>query len=283
MNIEQLVERGFQPQDAAFGVKIPWHEPGFSRRMLRCHLDQGHDWASRRTEMIKKQAACICRFLPPARARVLDLGCGPGLYTAALCRAGHSCLGVDFSPAAVEYAREQAELNGYAAEYRLEDLLLFEPERAFDAALMLFGELNAFERADAPRLLKTAAASLKPGGKLFLEVFGRDAVKRLATEPPHWEALESGLFSESPHLLLKQNQWDEGANRTVTRYIIIDAKSSNCTEYFSAVTAYAESDYMELFRQSGLRPISRLGAAEWPAGKDFDGKLMTFVCQSEAR
>ena len=27
------------------GVKIPWDDPDFSRRMLENHLSQGHDWA----------------------------------------------------------------------------------------------------------------------------------------------------------------------------------------------------------------------------------------------
>ncbi|HHI03179.1 MAG TPA: hypothetical protein ENL22_06630, partial [candidate division Zixibacteria bacterium] len=35
--------------------KIPWDDPGFSRRMLQEHLSQDHDLASRKKEMIKKQ------------------------------------------------------------------------------------------------------------------------------------------------------------------------------------------------------------------------------------
>jgi predicted TPR repeat methyltransferase len=37
--------------------------------------------------------------------RILDLGCGPGLYTQRLASLGHTCVGIDISPASIAYAR----------------------------------------------------------------------------------------------------------------------------------------------------------------------------------
>lgn len=37
--------------------------------------------------------------------RILDLGCGPGLYTSRLARLGHCCVGIDFSEYAGLYER----------------------------------------------------------------------------------------------------------------------------------------------------------------------------------
>ena len=45
-------------------------------------------------------------------ARVLDLGCGPGLYTTRLAKLGHTCVGIDFSPASIAYAKAEAEHYG---------------------------------------------------------------------------------------------------------------------------------------------------------------------------
>jgi len=39
--------------------KIPWHEEDFSRRMLREHLTQEHDLASRRAQWIEAQVGFI--------------------------------------------------------------------------------------------------------------------------------------------------------------------------------------------------------------------------------
>lgn len=42
------------------------------------------------------------------RSRVLDVGCGAGEHTILLTRLGYDVLGIDFSPQAIEMARENA-------------------------------------------------------------------------------------------------------------------------------------------------------------------------------
>ena len=59
----------------AVGDKIPWHEPGFSARMLREHLSQAHDAASRRTEKIERHVDWIHNEVLGTRpSRILDVG-----------------------------------------------------------------------------------------------------------------------------------------------------------------------------------------------------------------
>ena len=48
MNLSELVARfGLAPEPWVEGRTIPWDDPGFSQRMLREHLSQQHDGASR--------------------------------------------------------------------------------------------------------------------------------------------------------------------------------------------------------------------------------------------
>ena len=106
-DLMEIVRRSQTPEPWAEGEKIPWNEPGFSRRMLQEHLSQQHDLASRRAVTIRKHVDWIQRaVLPGGPSRILDLGCGPGLYASRLAKLGHDCTGVDFSPASIEYARE---------------------------------------------------------------------------------------------------------------------------------------------------------------------------------
>ena len=80
MNLPDLVRRTTVPVPWDEGDNIPWHDPDFSRRMLREHLSQAHDAASRRTETIDQHVAWIHQTLLRDRpTRILDLGCGPGL------------------------------------------------------------------------------------------------------------------------------------------------------------------------------------------------------------
>ena len=59
MKLMDVVRRTIPPEPWAEGDKIPWHDPDFSRRMLREHLSQQHDAASRRVEIIDRQVAWI--------------------------------------------------------------------------------------------------------------------------------------------------------------------------------------------------------------------------------
>ena len=100
LDVSLLEIAGRQPVGEPWveGEKIPWHDPDFSERMLAEHLSQSHDAASRRFARIDRQVAWIHReLLEGTPTRVLDLGCGPGLYTSRLARLGHECVGIDFS------------------------------------------------------------------------------------------------------------------------------------------------------------------------------------------
>ena len=123
MNLLDLINRIQVPAPWSEGEKIPWDEPGFSERMLKEHLSQEHDAASRRFGKIDAHVDWIHHRLLSGRAtRILDLGCGPGLYASRLARLGHECVGIDFSPASIAYGVETAEREGLACTYVQEDV-----------------------------------------------------------------------------------------------------------------------------------------------------------------
>jgi SAM-dependent methyltransferase len=143
------------------GGKIPWNKPAFSRRMLREHLLQEHDRASRRFETIDKHVSWIHEHeLGAIAGRVLDLCCGPGFYTARLAGLGHTCVGIDFSPASISYARSESEREALPCEYRLEDLSVADLGSGFELVLLSFGELNTFPPSHAEAILVKARRAL---------------------------------------------------------------------------------------------------------------------------
>ncbi len=143
-----LIERSARPLPWAEGEKIPWNEPGFSERMLKEHLSQAHDAASRKAEQIDRQVQWMhAEVLKGQPAAILDLGCGPGLYLERLARLGHTCTGIDFSPASIAYARRQAAENHSASQYRQDDLRSADFGSGYDLALLIYGEFNTFRPA----------------------------------------------------------------------------------------------------------------------------------------
>ncbi len=125
-SLRDIVDR--RPLELMEPSKIPWHDPEFSRRMLREHLDQRHDHASRRVETVDAHVEWLFESVLAGRpGSVLDLGCGPGLYTERLAERGCSCLGVDISPASIEHARQVADEGNLDCTYVQADIFECRP------------------------------------------------------------------------------------------------------------------------------------------------------------
>jgi len=110
MNLLDVVQRQYPPEPWVEGEKIAWSDPAFSERMLKERLWQDHGHASRRFALVDQHVEWIHRVILAGRpTRILDLGCRSGLYTTRLARLGHTCVGIDFSPASIRYARDSTQ------------------------------------------------------------------------------------------------------------------------------------------------------------------------------
>jgi len=253
LNLLDLVNRPGIPIPWAEGDNIPWNDPDFSARMLREHLSQEHDAASRRLEKIEKQVAWIHGEILAGRpTKVLDLGCGPGLYTSRLARMGHECLGIDYSPASIAYAREQAQRAGLRCTYIQQDIRTAEYGAGYGLAMLTFGEFNVFRPEDAGRILDKAHRALLPGGLLLLEPHTWAAVQRLGERGASWYSAPGGLFSDRPYIVLEERFWDEASAAATMRYFVVDATTGEVAPYAQSFQAYTDARYRDLLVECGF-------------------------------
>ncbi len=253
------VIRRTTPEPWAEGEKIPWHEPGFSRRMLDEHMSQAHDHASRRFSIIDAHVEWIERVVVDrSGSRILEFGCGPGFYLARLAELGHSCVGVDLSPASIDYARKHAIARTLDCTYHLADIRDANLDSDFDLVMLTFGEFNVFRAADAQLILTKARRSLRTGGRLLLEVHTSDAVRQIGTSPSTWRTAERGLFSDRPHMLLHECDWDANQWVATERYYVVDAETAAVNRYAQSMQAYSDEQYRAMLNEAGfaLRSIS---------------------------
>ncbi len=256
MNLLQIVRREPKPAPWAEGDNIPWHDPAFSMRMLREHLSQEHDAASRRTEIIDRQVDWIHHQVLRAQpARILDLGCGPGLYAERLARLGHTCKGIDYSPASIAYATKRAKQGDLDCTYVLEDIRTAAYGTGYSLVMLIFGELNVFRPVDARTILRKAHAALVPGGVLLLEPHTEDCVQRMGEQPATWYTAERGLFADGPYLCLEERLWDAGSQTMTTRFFIVDAGTGDVTRHAQTFQAYSEEGYRILLADCGFDKV----------------------------
>ncbi|MEL4471978.1 class I SAM-dependent methyltransferase [Shewanella algae] len=280
MNINKLISQHLPIRLLPNESKIPWNDADFSQRMLENHLSQEHDWASRKLAVIERQVDWLCSQLAPG-AKVLDLGCGPGFYTQLLAKRGFCCTGVDFSPASITYAQQQAQTAGLDIDYQLLDVRSYRPTKKFDFIMMTFGELNVFSAADAKSLLKDCANWLTPNGKLLVEVHSFDEVKRQGQAEPSWQRHSQGLFLDAPHLLLTEHAWDEALQTSSTLFWVIE-ENGKVTRFGSRMQAWQDEEYLQLLNECGFNKIQRIDTAVWPSSNTFEGKLYTLMACSKA-
>ena len=257
MNLLDVIHRAQPPLPWSEGDKIPWHEPGFSRRMLREHMSQEHDAASRRSAKIDAHVAWIHDHVLARRpTRILDLGCGPGLYASRLARLGHTCMGIDFGPASIAYAVQAAEQEGLGCTYLLQDIRAADYGSDYGLAMLIFGEFNTFRPADARLILTKALQALSMDGILVLEPSTFEAVRREGQAGTSWWSAASGLFSDLPHLGLVENSWDAERSVATIRYYVLDAATGQVTRYASSSQAYTNPQYRDLLVESGFGEVA---------------------------
>jgi SAM-dependent methyltransferase len=246
------------PEPWVEGRTIPWEDPAFSRRMLVQHLNQQHDAASRRAETIDKHIDFIRQVaLPRPGARVLDLGCGPGLYTQRLAEQGYDCFGIDLGPASIEFAVDQARPVADLCRYVQGDLRHVDFGEGYDLVMFLFGDFNPFPREEALEILRRCRTALASDGHVLLEVHSFDAVRDRGKAPPRWMAVESGLFFDAPHLRLEQSFWLDDSAHAVGRYWIVDAATGDTTKYGWSMRAYTDAEYKSVLAEAGLNLLAR--------------------------
>ncbi|MEU8385047.1 class I SAM-dependent methyltransferase [Streptosporangium sp. NPDC048865] len=120
----------------------------------------------------------------PAGAAVLDLGCGPGTYTIPLARRGAEVTGVDLSAALLDRAAVAASEAGVDVRLVRADMREFvEPDR-FDLVISMYTSFGLFADHDENmRVLRNVWASLAPGGRIMIDLYGKEILAREGGEP----------------------------------------------------------------------------------------------------
>jgi SAM-dependent methyltransferase len=108
----------------------------------------------------------LLEHLPPAPARVADLGCGTGTLSVLLAAEGYDVRGIDLSPEMVARAEAKAEAAGVAATFAVGDASDPQlPAGSFDVVL---SRHVLWALPDPAAGLARWVALLAPGGRLVL-------------------------------------------------------------------------------------------------------------------
>ena len=146
-----------QQEIAKFSALAPewWDLDGPSRTL--------HDINPCRMGFITGQLALAGR-------RVLDIGCGGGILSEALARAGATVTGIDGSTACTTVARAHAEVSGLSIAYATETVESHHPTRPYDILTCM----ELLEHVPSPaQLIAACREQLGDEGHLFISTLNR--------------------------------------------------------------------------------------------------------------
>ncbi|MEU8967435.1 class I SAM-dependent methyltransferase [Streptomyces sp. NPDC048491] len=115
------------------------------------------------------------RFLPPAPARVLDVGGGPGIYALALAEAGYDVTLIDPVPLHLQQATAASRESDHPLNsVRHGDARVLPVDGAeFDAVLMLGPLYHLVEEHDRMQAWREAGRAARPGGLIAAAAVSR--------------------------------------------------------------------------------------------------------------
>jgi len=236
----------------ARGADLFWDDPHISQSMLEAHLDPHSDAASRRPETIDRTVDWIVSHLGMAPGtRVLDLGCGPGLYAQRLARMGMEVTGMDYSRGSLAYARRQAAAAGLDVKYVLQDYRDLDETAEYDVALMIYYDLGALSDGDRDLVLSRIHRALRPGGKFVFDVLTQTG-RRMARAEPGWRAHRGGFWRPGSHLVLTDVFEYPGDQVELDQYTVIDA-DGRFTVYRLWTRYYRLDDVHAVLERAGFR------------------------------
>ncbi|MDD3244048.1 MAG: class I SAM-dependent methyltransferase [Eubacteriales bacterium] len=208
-----------------------WDDAHISKGMLEAHLNPTLDAASRSKDTIRRSVDWIASILPQT-SKILDLGCGPGLYCRQFSDLGFDVTGVDFSQRSIGYAKEHDPRTRYIYQNYLE----IDYTDAFDVIIMIYCDYAALTAAERQTLLSKVRSALRPNGIFLFDVF-TDVHSKGISEKNVWSVHENGGFwSADPHIAFEAAYLYENGTVSLSRNLIVT--ESGMKEYFIWDTSY---------------------------------------------
>jgi len=201
-------------------------------------------------ELSDAQAELVWRVLRLADGdEVLDVPCGHGRIANRLAARGARVTGLDADAFFLERARAGAAERGVDVEYVLGDMRELPWEGRFDAAVNWFTSFGYFDDDGNRAWLDAVLRTLKPGGRLALDVHSRDVFMR--------NRVPAGVVERDGDLVVDRHRFDVETGREHTERWIVRGGKVRKTEY--SVRFYTFTELRTLLLDAGFATVEAVG------------------------
>lgn len=248
-----------------------WQEEHISKKLLEIHLDPNDDLASRKSGFIDRSVSWIKTIATPEQyPRLLDIGCGPGLYSERFAKAGYNVTGIDFSSRSIEYARAASRQQNDSITYVCEDYLHMTIPDSFDFAAMIYCDYGALSTDNRKLLMKNAYERLRIGGRFLLDVCSLKQYDEFE-ESRTWEVQDGGFWSADRYYCLR-NDRKYPENTTLNQYLVVTRDETRAYNVWNH--CFSKNDLISEAETAGFHTIQVFGDV---AGMPYSEDSMTIA------
>jgi len=249
---EQLERINAAPKPFEFYTAADlWTDEYTSEQMLKFHLDEGIDAASRNSSFIDRSVDWIVsHFDIGAGKKVADFGCGPGLYTTRLARRHAVVTGIDFSKRSIQYAQETADRERLPIHYVTRNYLDFKTEDRFHLIIMIMCDFCALSPNQRREILCKFHALLEPSGSVLLDVYSLAAFSERKEQSRYEANLLNGFWSPDKYYGFLNTFKYEKEKLILDKYTIIEARRSRTI--YNWLQCFSPEDVEREFKECGL-------------------------------
>lgn len=201
-------------------------------------------------ELSDAQAELLWELLELAEgAEVLDVPCGHGRIANRLSARGARVTGLDGDALFLERARADAAERGVAVEYVEGDMRELPWTERFEAVVNWFTSFGYFDDEGNEAWLESARRTLKPGGRLAIDVHNRDAFMR--------GVIPAAVVERGDDLLVDRHGFDVESGRAETERWVVREGKVRKTVY--SVRFFTFTELRDLLLDAGFAAVRGVG------------------------
>lgn len=250
-----------------------WTDEHTSAQMLAFHLNGNIDVSSRNAEFIDRSVEWISsHFNVGAGTKIIDFGCGPGLYTTRLAQRQAYVTGIDFSKGSIQYAQEVATREKLSILYVNQNYLEFETDDRFHLILMIMCDFCTLSPTQRKKMLSKFHTILEPGGSVLLDVYSLKTFEQREEIAMYETNLLNGFWSSNKYFGFLNTFKYEEEKVILDKYTIIEETTTRTVyNWFQCFSPKAlEREFVECgFKIEGLYSDV--------AGSPFDAEAKEFA------
>ena len=234
-----------------------WNDKHISEHMLAAHLDGTSDLASRNMDFIQRSSEWMKSYFHiAASTRVLDFGCGPGLYTTQWARMGADVTGIDASTRSIAYATTSATEANLPITYVCGNYLEESFEKRYDLITMIFCDYCALSPVQRQRLHMKWRAILQPGGRILFDVHSLRYFNSIS-EAKNFDYYLNGFWSPSPHFVFQNVYRYDSEQLLLTQFTVVEVDRTRT--FYNWLQCYSIETLFEELGKAGFKVKESFG------------------------